>query len=258
MDNIKAWLATTPYKDFQITVASADASFRKYYRLTQNEESFLLMDSSLELASLSPFIKVTDKLRKLNVKAPEILEKHIEEGFLILEDFGSMHYLDILDWDNFEDLYKKAIDEILKMQEADASDLPVYDKEFLIFEMDLMETWYMEKLLPVSLSSKQKEIIKDALNSIADVVLSQPQNVFVHRDFHSRNIMLTPQNEIGIIDYQDAMCGSICYDLASLLEDSYIEFDREEMQKLVLYFRDKKGLEVDDATFIKWFDFTSM
>ena len=258
MDKLTNWLQTTHYKNFTLEVASADASFRKYYRLSHADKTVLLMDSSLELESLKPFIDVTQKLLDVNVQAPKILEQNIEEGFLIIEDFGSTHYLDILNWDNFEDLYKKAIDGIIKMQEADATSLPLYDKEFLIFEMDLMEKWYMEKLLPVSLSSKQKETIKDALDSISNVVLEQPQGVFVHRDFHSRNIMLTHDDSIGVIDYQDAMSGSITYDLASLLEDSYIEFDREDMQKLVLYFRDKKGLDVDDATFIKWFDFTSM
>jgi len=121
-----------------------------------------------------------------------------------------------------------------------------------------MEEWYMVKLLPVTLNDKQRKIIKDTIDSISDEVLKQPQNIFVHRDFHSRNLMITESNEVGVIDYQDAMSGALLYDLASLLEDSYVEFDREDMLKLVLYFRDKKGLDVDDATFIKWFDFVSM
>lgn len=258
MDKIQAWLATTDYKDFIITIASADASFRKYYRLTNHLQSYLLMDSSLELESLKPFLEVTKKLSSVNVQAPKILEKNLQEGFLILEDFGSTHYLDLLHTDNFEVLYKKAIDEVIKMQEADVSSLPIYNKEFLLFEMDLMQAWYMEKLLPISLSTQQKEVITKTLDSIANIVLEQPQNVFVHRDFHSRNIMLKNDDSVGVIDYQDAMSGSITYDLASLLEDSYIEFEREDILKLVLYFRDKKGLDIDDATFIKWFDFTSM
>lgn len=258
MDEIKSWLETTPYKDFEITIASADASFREYHRLTKDDKTVLLMDSSLEKDSLKPFLDVTAKLLKVGVKAPIILEQNLEAGFLIIEDFGNTHYLDILDWDNFKDLYKKAIDEIVKMQEADVSGLPLYDKEFLTFEMNLMAEWYMKKLLPVTLSEKQKAIIAEAIDKISDVVLSQPQNTFVHRDFHSRNILMTNENEIGIIDYQDAMNGGITYDLASLLEDSYIEFDREDNLELILYFRDKKGLDVDDETFIKWFDFTSM
>ncbi|MDB2562497.1 phosphotransferase [Sulfurimonas sp.] len=258
MDKVREWLYKTPYQHFTIEEASSDASFRKYYRLTHGDVNFLLMDSSLEKDSLGAFIKVTQKLLNVNVKAPKILEQNLEAGYLIIEDFGSTHYLDILDWDNFEDLYKKAIDEIVKMQEGDASDLPVYDKAFLSKEMDLMTEWYMIKLLPVVLSNKQKEIINKTISDVADEVLKQPQGIFVHRDFHSRNIMLTKNDEVAVIDYQDAMSGALCYDIASLLEDSYVEFDREDMQKLVLYFRDKKGLDVDDATMIRWFDFISM
>ncbi|MFT5660502.1 MAG: aminoglycoside/choline kinase family phosphotransferase [Sulfurimonas sp.] len=258
MDKIQAWLDTTAYKDFEIEVASADASFRAYYRLTKANKKFLLMDSSLELDSLIPFINVTLKLLSVHVKAPKILEQNLKAGYLILEDFGSTHYLDILDLDNFENLYKKAIDEIVKMQEADTSGLPIYDKDFLTFEMDLMSEWYMIELLPVVLSNKQKEIIRKTIDDVSDEILKQPQGVFVHRDFHSRNIMQTTQGEVGIIDYQDAMSGALCYDIASLLEDSYIEFEREDILKLVLYFRDKKGIKVDDATFIRWFDFISM
>ena len=258
MDKIREWLDGTHYQHFAIEVASADASFRQYYRLTHANVTLLLMDSSLEKDSLLPFINVTKKLLSVDVKAPKILETNLEVGYLILEDFGSTHYLDILNWDNFEDLYKKAIDIIVKMQKADTKGLPLYDKAFLSQEMLLMQEWYMLELLPVTLSDEQKQIIQKAISDIADEALKQPQGFFVHRDFHSRNIMLTQSDKVGVIDYQDAMSGALCYDLASLLEDSYIEFEREEILKLVLYFRDKKGLNVDDATFIKWFDFISM
>lgn len=258
MDKIRTWLYETPYQHFTIEKASSDASFRQYYRLTHGNVTFLLMDSSLEKDSLDPFVKVTQKLLSVGVKAPRILKQDLEAGYLILEDFGSTHYLDILNYDNFEDLYKKAIDVIVKMQNINAKGLPVYDKKFLSFEMDLMREWYMVKLLPVVLSKKQEEIVAKTIDAISDEVLKQPQGLFVHRDFHSRNIMQTQDAEVGVIDYQDAMSGALCYDIASLLEDSYIEFNREDMLKLVLYFRDKKGIDVDDATFIRWFDFISM
>ncbi len=258
MDNIITWLNKTSYKDYEIEVVFADASFRKYYRLFKGEKSLILMDASLELDCVKPFVSVTKKLLAVKVKVPKILRQNIKKGFLILEDLGSIHYLDILDENNFEDLYKKAIDEIIKMQDADVSGLPVYNKSFLISEMNLMQEWYIDKFLPVNLSKEQKNIISNVIDAVSDVVLTQTQNVFVHRDFHSRNIMLKKNEKIGIIDYQDAMSGAITYDLASLLEDSYIEFKREDILKLVLYFRDKKGIKIDDATFIRWFDFASM
>ncbi|EDZ63647.1 aminoglycoside phosphotransferase [Sulfurimonas gotlandica GD1] len=258
MDKIKAWLKTTPYKEYEISIASADASFRKYYRLTDADKTFLLMDSSLEKDSLAPFIDVTSRLLKVGVNAPEILEKNLKDGFLIIKDFGNTHYLNVLDANNFNVLYSKAIDTIITMQNADTKDLPLYDKAFLHFEMDLMKDWYLDKNLNVTLSEAQKSIIESSLDAISDVVLSQPQDVFVHRDYHSRNIMITPENEIGVIDYQDAMSGAITYDLVSLLKDCYIAYEREEVEKLVLEFRDKKGLDTSDAEFLKWFDFMGM
>ena len=255
MDKIKEWLKHTPYKDYTIDIASADASFRQYYRLTDGDKTLLLMDSSQEKESLSPFIDITSRLHDIDVSAPKILAKDLENGYLIIEDFGSTHYLDVLNYDNFKELYKKAIDEIIKMQKASSANLPLYDKEFLTLEMNLMQEWYMEKLLPVRLSESQKMTIKESIDIISDIVLTQPQNIFVHRDFHSRNIMIRADEKVGIIDHQDAMSGAITYDLVSLLKDCYIEFDREETIELVLYFRDKIGLDVDDATFIKWFDF---
>ena len=285
MDKIKEWLETTPYKDYAIEVASADASFRQYYRLDSRVEpendgkskpkhngkqvtlsltgglsttSVLLMDSSQEKESLAPFIDVTSRLLDVDVNAPKILAQNLEDGYLIIEDFGNTHYLNLLNEENFNTLYLQAIDEIIVMQKANTQKLPLYDKAFLHFEMDLMKDWYIEKNLKIILSKTQKDIIKTTLDTISDIVLSQPQDVFVHRDFHSRNIMIKPNSEIGVIDYQDAMNGAITYDLVSLLKDCYIEYERKDIEKLALKFRDKKELEVSDEEFIKWFDFMGL
>ena len=258
MQRIKEWLQETSYKDYEITIASADASFRQYFRLTKDDKTVLLMDSSLEKDSLAPFIDVTSRLLNAGVKAPQILEQNLDDGFLIIEDFGNTHLLNILNENNFKELYLNAIDEIIKMQNATTKDLPLYDKKFLHFEMDLMKDWYLEKKLNITLDEKQKETIESSLNAISDIVLSQPQGVFVHRDYHSRNIMLTQTDVIGVIDYQDAMQGAITYDLVSLLKDCYIEFEREEIEKLALAFRDKKGINASDEEFIKWFDFMGL
>jgi len=258
MDELKKWIATTPYKEYDFEIASADASFRKYYRLTQDEESVIVMDSSLELDSLTPFIDITSRLLNAGVKAPFIFEENIEQGYLILEDFGNTQLFDVLNQNNFKRLYQMAIDEIVKMQEADTNNLPLYDKAFLHLEMDLMQEWYLEKKLNITLTLNQKELIKQTLHIISDTVLTQPQNVFVHRDFHSRNILLTNKQTIGVIDYQDAMNGAITYDLVSLLKDCYIAFDRKKIEKLVLSFRDKKGLQTADKEFLKWFDFMGL
>jgi len=258
MDEIKEWLAQTPYREYELSIASADASFRKYYRLIKGELSFIVMDSSLELDSLKPFLDVTQRLLNAKVKAPKILEQNLELGYLLIEDFGSTHYLNILDEKNYHELYKNAIEQIILMQNTTTKGLPLYDEKFLIYEMDLMQEWYLSGLLKKELNAEQTRLIENTLASISKVVLSQPQGLFVHRDFHSRNILLTPKKEIGVIDYQDAMNGALTYDLVSLLKDCYIEFDHEEIEKLALYFRDKKGLDVSDEEFIKWFDFMGL
>ncbi|MDH4944320.1 phosphotransferase [Sulfurimonas sp. C5] len=251
-------LQNTPYQDYKIEVASADASFRSYYRLKNKEQTYILMDASLEKESLKPFLDVTKKLLNVNVKAPNIFYEDLQNGYLVLEDFGNTNLLDVLNQENFQTLYKQAIDEIVKMQQADTTALPLYDKEFLHFEMDLMREWYLEKKLSHSLTQAQEEMLKKTLDSISEVVLSQPQGVFVHRDFHSRNIMLNENNELGVIDYQDGMNGAITYDLVSLLKDCYISFDRGSIEKLVLYFRDQLTPEVTNELFLKWFDFMGL
>ena len=258
MEEIKTWLNNIGWGDWSIEVASADASFRSYYRLRKEDETYVLMDSSLLLESLPPFVDMNERLSEVNVRVPRIIVKNMIQGYLILEDFGSTHYLDVLNEGNYLELYKKAIDEIVKMQKTNTVNLPAYDKDFLLFEMELMEDWYLGKYLDVSLIQEQQNIIKTTLDKIADIILEQPQGVFVHRDFHSRNIMLTPKNDIGIIDFQDARVGAITYDLVSLLKDCYIEWDKEEVEKLALYYRDCAGLKIDDDTFIKWFDFMGL
>jgi len=258
MQALKRYIATTPWKEWELTLASADASFRRYFRLSKGEETLIVMDSSQEKASLKPFIDVTDRLLNVGVNAPKILHVNLNDGFLILQDFGNIHYLNRLNRSNYEALYTAAMREIITMQDADTTDLPLYDATFLHTEMALMQEWYLEKYLHVDLTTAQKQMIKETLNAISNEVLSQPQEVFVHRDYHSRNIMIQEDGTIGIIDYQDAMSGAITYDLVSLLKDCYIAYDPKEIERLALMFRDMKQLHVDDATFIRWFDFMGL
>jgi len=258
MHKVKAWLAKTPYSDWEVEVASADASFRRYFRLRRGREKLIVMDASLEKESLDPFLDVTERLLGVDVKAPQVYLEDRDEGFLVLEDFGSRSLLNVLNEANFDSYYSSAIDEIVKMQAADAEGLPLYDKAFLHFEMDLMKTWFLEKYLGMTLSEEEERMLEEVLDTISETVLSQPQGVFVHRDFHSRNIMVTPSDETGVIDYQDAMKGAVTYDLVSLLKDLYIRFEPEEMAALALRFRDRAGIVADDATFLKWFDFMGL
>ena len=257
MNEIEVWIGELGY-DGVLQVASEDASFRSYYRLNNNNDSYIVMDSSLQRESLLPFVDMTERLAKSGVRVPKIYAQNMQEGFLLLEDLGNRHLLQVLSKESYQEYYTKAIDEIIKMQTADIENLPLYDAEFLRFEMELMQEWYLGKYLGKSLEDREKQVISDTIDQVAEIVLSQPQGVFVHRDFHSRNIMFTEQDEVAVIDYQDARVGAITYDLVSLLRDCYIAFDPKEIEKLALAFRDKKGLDIDDATFIRWFDFMGL
>ena len=256
MQKIKSFLKDTSYENFKIEVASSDASFRRYFRLKKENNTLVLMDSSLEKTSLKPFIEVTNLLESVNLHAPKILYKDTEKGFLVLEDLGSQNLLETLNKNNFKTLYKKCIDEIITMQKINAKELPLYDETFLKLEMNLMPEWFLKKYLQQNLKDTELTIIKKTIELISKKVLSHPQGVFVHRDFHSRNIMNC--SPLGIIDYQDAMNGSIVYDLVSLLKDLYIQFDSKDMEELALYFKEKKALQVSDEEFLEWFDYMGL
>ncbi len=258
MQAVKAYVATTRWSGWSVELASADASFRRYFRLRHGKRTVMLMDSSLEKESLKPFLDVTDRLLHAGVKAPKILDANLKEGFLIVEDFGNTHYLNVLDRSNFKALYTKAIEEIVLMQRADAKGLPPYDKAFLHQEMELMREWFLQKYLHVHLSHHEEQTVNKTFEIISNEVLAQPQGLLVHRDYHSRNIMIPQQGEIGVIDYQDAMNGPLTYDLVSLLKDCYITYNTRDIETLALTFRDINNLHVDDAAFIAWFDFTGM
>jgi hypothetical protein len=136
--------------------------------------------------------------------------------------------------------------------------MDVYDKEFLMFEMSIMQEWYMNEHLHQELSEEEQLLLDTSLEMIADEVLSQPQGYFVHRDFHSRNIMMETGRKLVIIDYQDAKIGALTYDLVSILKDVYVRFDPEQMEKLALEFKALKGIDVSDEQFIRWFDWMGL
>ena len=258
MQRIKLWLNDLGYTDYKIEVLGGDASFRRYFRIIDGENSYILMDSTANKEVIYPFIEISVRLLKVQVEVPRIISQNLEEGYLLLTDLGSRHLADILSPMSVELLYTKAIEEILKIQKADTINLEPYDKEFLMFEMNLMQEWYLEQHLKRDLSQDEQKMLDGTLALICDEVLSQPQDVFVHRDFHSRNIMMETGRKLVVIDYQDAKKGALTYDLVSLLKDVYVYFDPKQMENLALEFKRLKGVNVSDEQFIRWFDFTGL
>lgn len=254
MQEINVWLKRLGWNEYSIEAASSDASLRNYYRVYRENKSYILMDASRQKESLAPFLDIQARLLDGGVGVPVVFAKDVEQGYLLLEDFGSTHLLDLLKFESEEEYYKKAINEIISMQKANVEGLALYDKEFLLFEMNLMEEWYLQKHLNIFLDMEQKSKLDTVLRYIADQVLSQPGGIFVHRDFHSRNIMIKNDGSLGVIDFQDARNGSITYDLASLLKDCYYELDESKRKDLILYFRDQKAIQINDETMIRWVD----
>jgi len=264
LDQLTQWIHQES-PNATIEVASADASFRRYFRVTDAGKTTIAMDAPPELEDCAPFIDITQRLRDAGVHAPEILRQDLALGFLLLEDFGSTPYLDQLNADTADKLYGEALDSLINIQQADTAGLPEYDDALLQTEMRLMPEWFLQKHLDITPSAEQHKTIERIFNVISTAVQQQPQ-VFVHRDYHSRNLMVlenNPAGNIGIIDYQDAVLGPITYDLASLLRDCYIQWPNQTIAPWVLGFKQKAevaGLmqNVPDATFIQWFDYMGL
>jgi len=253
MSKLEEWLEQIGCEG-ELEPVAADASFRKYYRLKSTMHSGIVMDASAQKESVPPFIDIEHRLYEAGVRVAKINTYNLEEGFVFMEDLGTVHLVDVID-DDFELYYGKAIDSLIKMQNVETEGLPFYDGEFLRFEMDLMQEWYLEKHLGLTLDETQLSTIASGLETITSEVLAQPQEVFVHRDYHSRNLMFGCTDDLVVIDFQDARVGAVTYDLVSLLRDVYVELDPYDVERLALHFRDMKGLDVDDETFIRWFDF---
>ncbi len=257
LTQLQRWLDSLSENTYtDLKPASADASFRQYFRVTntKDDKSYIVMDAPPEKEDCHPFLLVTDLIRGVGVNAPDVISVDIQQGFLLLDDLGNKPYLDYLDEDSADKLYTDAIDALVKMQTIDGM-LPEYDEAFLQTEMDLFETWYLKRHLGIKLDQAQKASLDDVCKLLIQSATEQPQ-VFVHRDYHSRNLMITDENNPGVIDYQDAVIGPISYDLVSLFKDCYIEWPRERVELwLELYLaRITPTRLIDKDTLIRWFD----
>jgi len=255
---MKHWLDSLGYHDYSLTPASEDASFRSYHRLSQGGQSWIVMDAPPEQESCDQFIHIAEKISAVGLTAPEIIEKNLQQGYLLLTDFGDTSYLSVLDTDTEASLYRDAMAALLTMQKRlDADDLPRYDENLLNREMDLFRDWFLRELLGIDLSESQLSRWDSIKKILIHSALEQPQ-VFVHRDYHSRNLMKIPAGNPGILDFQDAVKGPITYDLVSLLRDCYIDWPGARVDQLVLDYYIltivNKLTDAKSDQFIHWFN----
>jgi N-acetylmuramate 1-kinase len=295
---LKDWLSRDlGLRPERVEPASADASFRRYFRAFHNGSTFIVMDAPPGKEDVRPYLKVTRLLESLGAHVPHVHEADIERGLLLLEDLGGTHYLSRLNaGDDPERLYGDALRVLADIQvrgEDAAAELPPYDREVLARELALLPEWFLGKHLALELSTTDTEMIAAAFEFLIAAALAQPA-VFVHRDYHSRNLMVIDDRAAGgpvpggpmagvrvsggrspgapngngrnpgVLDFQDALRGPIGYDLVSVLKDCYISWPRERVVGWVSGYRallrsqggdgGRRLAGGDDAEFLRWFD----
>src|SRR5450432_3605028 len=254
------------FADSRIAPASLDASFRRYFRVTRGEDTYIAMDAPPEKENVAPFVSVARILLGIGLNVPTVLAQDAKRGFLLLSDLGGRHYLDELtDDDAAERLYADALGALSAMQMADsaiARDLPPYSHALLMREMELMPEWFLRQHLRLQVSAAERRMLDRLFEMLAQCALAQPAS-FVHRDYHSRNLLVTPSNSPGILDFQDAVWGPVTYDLASLLKDCYVAWPAPRVRAWALQYRERllaKGFPLDatEAEFIHAFDLVGL
>ena len=240
IEQIHDWLrAQFPERAFTLAPASNDASFRSYLRVkfggdVANKaaagETLIVMDAPPPHEDVRPWLHVQQLFHAAGARVPDVLAEDRERGFLLIADLGATTYLAALEHGEADPLYRTAIDTLIDIQRHSRPDtLPAYDRTLLLRELNLFPDWYIERHLPINFGNEQRNILAAVFEKILAVNLAEPR-VYVHRDYHSRNLMVSAAQEDprpGVIDFQDAVYGPLSYDLVSLLKDAYIEWDEE-------------------------------
>ncbi|MFZ6675120.1 aminoglycoside phosphotransferase family protein [Undibacterium sp. Xuan67W] len=267
MSDIHTWLATINNPSLNVDSlrpASADASFRRYFRIDgQDGKTYIVMDAPQPAEDVRPFISIAELLTKMNLSVPDILAQDAEQGLLLLTDLGTTTYFNALNHDTAHKLYMDAVDSLILLQTQSRPDvLPEYDREFMLRELMIFPEWYIAKHLGVTLSAAQTESLHKVFDALLANIMAQPQ-VYVHRDYHSRNLMVLDKGNPGILDFQGALYGPLTYDLVSLLRDAYVQWDEEMVLDWAIRYWEKArraGLPVntDVDSFYRDFEFMGL
>ncbi len=240
LQQLTEWLHSQfPSETFTLAPASADASFRRYFRATFTDGTTrIIMDAPPQHEDCRPFLHIGKLFEDAGTHVPHVYAQDLQQGFLLLSDLGNTTYLQALDAGTARDLYGAATDALIKIQLASRENkLPPYDEALLLREMRLFPEWYIAKHLNVTLTDKQHAKLEETFMRVIANNLAQPR-VYVHRDYHSRNLMLSEPNP-GILDFQDAVYGPITYDLVSLFKDAYIRWEEAEIIDWLIRYWEK-------------------
>lgn len=259
---LREWLETVlPAPLTRMAPASSDASFRRYFRVWYDGQTRIVMDAPPAQEDCRPFVAMAQALRGLGLNAPEVLAGDLDQGLLLLTDLGSRQYLAELDDHRVSGLYDDALAALARLQiggDPGSALLPPYDSALLHREMELFRDWFLGRLLGLNLSEDEHHLLDHTFALLTDNALEQPR-VWVHRDYHSRNLMITDPDNPGILDFQDAVVGAVTYDLVSLLRDCYVAWPRSQVEAWALDYRVRlralgmSGLD-DAGQFLRWFD----
>ncbi|WP_394779192.1 aminoglycoside phosphotransferase family protein [Undibacterium sp.] len=264
---LRNWLAgisTPALLPDTIRRASADASFRSYYRVDAADgQTYIVMDAPPPMESVQRFANIAGIFGKIGLSVPQVLAADNEAGFLLVTDLGTITYFHVLNNDSAHKLYMDAIDSLILLQTQSQPDvLPEYDRALLLKELMIFPEWYIGKHLGVTLTAEQTASLDKVFEALLANNLAQPQ-VFVHRDYHSRNLMLLDKGNPGVLDFQDAVYGPITYDLVGLLRDAYVQWDEEMVLDWAIRYWEKAkraGLPVsaDVDSFYRDFEFMGL
>jgi aminoglycoside/choline kinase family phosphotransferase len=258
---LQAWInQSTTYECDALEIVSGDASFRRYFRFSYQGQSIIAVDAPPEHENASQFIAVANSYQACSINVPRIFAYDLVLGFYIQQDFGNYLFSQALNNNNAQRLYSDALAIIPKIQKCLATEnapLPTFDQSFIDRELGLFTEWLLGEYLDLTLGQDEQLMLKEAFASIAASCLSQPM-AGVHRDFHSRNLMLVNEGKIGVIDFQDAVIGPITYDAVSLLRDSYQDWPAQTIDKWLFDWHAKYYSQYQWAEFKTWFDCVGM
>jgi aminoglycoside/choline kinase family phosphotransferase len=248
----------------RLTPLTGDASNRRYFRLQTPVASYVVAEAPPATEKNAAFIAIREQLDRAGIRVPEIFAADLDKGYLLLEDLGDRLLLPTLTADNVDSHYGRALEILLRMAQAAPADppVPVYDQALLSEELDRFPRWFVDGLLGYHVVPADRECLDKLWQLLLDNALEQP-GVLVHRDFHSRNLMLQDDGQLAVIDFQDAVIGPVTYDLVSLLRDCYIRWPGRRVRQWALSHRDALRVaghiaSVSDAVFLRWFDWMGL
>lgn len=227
---IAQWVKGILGRECSLEPASGDASFRRYWRIRMDSQNYVLMDAPQTSEDIKNFVRMARRLRSLGLNTPEVYAQAPDEGLLLLSDLGTQLYLDALDAENVDRLYGDALAALAEIQTCASTDgLSQYDGPFLRREMELFREWLLVRHLGLKLTDTENSMLESAFDFLEASALEQPR-VCVHRDYHSRNLLVTAPPSPGILDFQDAVLGPVTYDPVSLLRDCYVAWPRNRVE----------------------------